>query len=189
MQETWVWSLGREDPLEKGMAIHSSILAWKIPWTVEPGGLQSMELQRIRHDWENNTYTHAHVHFCLSVWATLRIHDNLHKMIDLFIWCSNNTTWSAASMSAVSFPLTLHEHLWQHWASLFTSTSEGALTHLKFSDPSVSGRDLEPAVSQEALMDMSHLAPHEQAWRVGWHKLSIKNLSFRGQKFRLLFPL
>ena len=40
--ETWVWSLGQEDPSEKGMATHSSILAWRIPWTEEPGGLQSM---------------------------------------------------------------------------------------------------------------------------------------------------
>ena len=45
MQETWVPSLGQEDPLEKGMATHSSILAWEIPWTEEPGGLQSMGLQ------------------------------------------------------------------------------------------------------------------------------------------------
>ena len=42
MQETWVQSLGQEDPLEKGTATHSSILAWRTPWTVEPGGLQSM---------------------------------------------------------------------------------------------------------------------------------------------------
>ena len=42
MWKTKVWSLGQEDPLKKGMAIHSGILAWKIPWTVEPGGLQSM---------------------------------------------------------------------------------------------------------------------------------------------------
>ena len=42
MQETWVRSLGQEDPLEKGMATHSSILAWEMPWTEEPGGLQSM---------------------------------------------------------------------------------------------------------------------------------------------------
>ena len=45
VQETWVWSLGQKDPLEKGMATHSSILAWRIPWTEEPGGLQSMRLQ------------------------------------------------------------------------------------------------------------------------------------------------
>ena len=50
MQETWVQSLGQEDPLEKEMATHSSILAWKIPWSEEPDRLQSMGLQRVRHD-------------------------------------------------------------------------------------------------------------------------------------------
>ena len=45
MQETWVQSLGQEDPLEKGMATHSSILAWRISWTEEPGGLEAMGLQ------------------------------------------------------------------------------------------------------------------------------------------------
>ena len=49
MQETQVPPLSQEDPLEKGMATHSSILAWKIPWTKEPSGLQSMGLQRVRH--------------------------------------------------------------------------------------------------------------------------------------------
>ena len=47
MWETWVQSLGQEDPLEKEMATHSSILAWRIPWMEEPGGLQSMGLQRV----------------------------------------------------------------------------------------------------------------------------------------------
>ena len=51
MQLTWVQSLGREDPLEKEMAIHSSTIAWKIPWTDEPGRIQSMGSQRVRHDW------------------------------------------------------------------------------------------------------------------------------------------
>ena len=50
MQETWVQSLGWDDPLEKGMATHSSILAWRIPWTEEPGRLQSMGSQRVGHD-------------------------------------------------------------------------------------------------------------------------------------------
>ena len=50
MQETRVPYLGWKDPLEKGMAIHSSILAWRIPWTEEPGGLQSVGSQRVRHD-------------------------------------------------------------------------------------------------------------------------------------------
>ena len=50
MWETWVQSLGQEDPLEKAMATHSSILAWRIPWTEEPGGLQFMGSQRVRHN-------------------------------------------------------------------------------------------------------------------------------------------
>ena len=50
MQETWVQSLGWKDPVENRMATHSSILAWKIPWTEEPGRLQSMGSQRVRHD-------------------------------------------------------------------------------------------------------------------------------------------
>jgi len=54
MQETWVWSLGREDPLEKEMATHSSTLAWKIPWMEGPGRLQSMGSQRGRYDWETS---------------------------------------------------------------------------------------------------------------------------------------
>ena len=54
MQETWVQSLDREDPLEKGMATQSSILAWRTPWTEEPGGLQFMGSQRVKHDWTTN---------------------------------------------------------------------------------------------------------------------------------------
>ena len=50
MQETRVPSLGREDPLEEGLATHSSTLAWRIPWTEEPGRLQSVRLQRVEHD-------------------------------------------------------------------------------------------------------------------------------------------
>ena len=50
MYEIWVQSLGLEDLLEKGMTTHSSVLVWRIPWTEEPGGLQSIELQRVGHD-------------------------------------------------------------------------------------------------------------------------------------------
>ena len=52
--------LGQEDPLEKGMAIHFNILAWRIPWTEVPDGLQSLELQRVGHDSAINTDTHVH---------------------------------------------------------------------------------------------------------------------------------
>ena len=57
MQDTWVQSLGQEDPLEKGMATHSGILAWKIPWTEEPGKLKSIESPTVRHNWATNTFT------------------------------------------------------------------------------------------------------------------------------------
>ena len=55
MWETQVWSLAWEDPLEKGMATHSSILAWRVSWTEEPGGLQCLGSQNVRHDWKINT--------------------------------------------------------------------------------------------------------------------------------------
>ena len=55
-QETQARSLGQEDPLERGIATHSSILAWRIPWTEEHGKLQSTGLQRVRHDWKTNTF-------------------------------------------------------------------------------------------------------------------------------------
>ena len=60
MQETWVQSMEWEDPLEKGMAIHSSILAWRIPWTEEPGGLQLVGSKRVRYDWATNSSLHWH---------------------------------------------------------------------------------------------------------------------------------
>ena len=59
MQEAWVQSLAGEDPLEEEMATHSCILAWKIKWTEEPGGLQSTGLQKVGHDW---AHTHTHTH-------------------------------------------------------------------------------------------------------------------------------
>ena len=58
LQEIWVWFLGQEDPLEEGMATHSSILAGKIPWTEEPGGLWSMESQRVWSNWAHILNTH-----------------------------------------------------------------------------------------------------------------------------------
>ena len=55
-------NLGQKDALGKGKATHSSILAWRIPWTEEPGGLQSMESQRVGHDSNSQTHTHTHTH-------------------------------------------------------------------------------------------------------------------------------
>ena len=73
MQETRVWYLGQKNLLEKEMATHSSTLAWKIPWTEEPGGLQSMGSQRVRHTWATSLslslhfHIHKHVHNCMLV--------------------------------------------------------------------------------------------------------------------------
>ena len=70
MWETWVRSLDQQDPLEKGMATYSSVLAWRIPWTEEPGGLQSMGSQRVGHDWATNTHTQLiNTHTHTSVWV------------------------------------------------------------------------------------------------------------------------
>ena len=62
-RETWVWSLGWEDPLEEGMAPHSSILARKIPWTEEPGGLQSMGSLRVGHNWATSLSLFTFMHW------------------------------------------------------------------------------------------------------------------------------
>ena len=84
MQETRAWSLGQEDPLEKEMSTHSRTLAWKIPWTEEPGRLQSMGPQRVRHDWATELnwtegiITHTHIHTCIWMytceWVCMCIH-------------------------------------------------------------------------------------------------------------------
>ena len=65
MREIWARSLGQEDPLEKVMATHSSILAWRIPWTEEPGGPQSMRLQRVNMSEWLTPYKVEHLHICL----------------------------------------------------------------------------------------------------------------------------
>ena len=74
IQETWVQSLGWEDSLEKEMATHSSILAWRIPWTEEPGGLQSMGLQRVGHNWATSLsgWDLCWVFVCLFVFPLMR---------------------------------------------------------------------------------------------------------------------
>ena len=68
MQETHIQSLGKEDPLEEEMTTHYSILSQKIPWTEEPGGLRSIDLQRVGHDWWGiYIYTHTHTYTSKNV--------------------------------------------------------------------------------------------------------------------------
>ena len=79
MQETRVWSLGGKDLLEKTMATHSSILAWEIPWTEEPGGLKSMGSQRVRHDW---AHMHARKQIFLKAFRSLqKVKGHLKKIL------------------------------------------------------------------------------------------------------------
>ena len=80
MQETPVQSLGWEDPLEKEMVTHSSTLAWKIPWTKEPGGLWSIGSPRVGHDWVTNTHIYRHTCMCVCMYIHTYscIHTHLH---------------------------------------------------------------------------------------------------------------
>ena len=73
--KTWGRSLPLEDLLKKGMATHSSILTWRIPWTEEPGKLQSIGLQRVRQDWATNTHKHTHTH------THTHIHTHTHARV------------------------------------------------------------------------------------------------------------
>ena len=73
MQETQVWSLGREDPLEKEIATHSSSLAWRIPWTEESGGLQTMGSQRVGHNWPAGHSTAQAYFIILNTWEIPRV--------------------------------------------------------------------------------------------------------------------
>ena len=77
MQETQVWFLGWADPLEEEMAIHSSTMAWKIPWTEEPGRLQSMGLQRVGHDWATSlslSYMCIYMYMCVCAHVCLLLY-------------------------------------------------------------------------------------------------------------------
>ena len=89
VQETRVWALGQEDPLEKEMATHSSVLAWRIPWAEEPGGSQSLGLQRVRHNWATNTFTFSHL--CVyGVEGVLKRLNLLHHLMKRFRTTSVN---------------------------------------------------------------------------------------------------
>ena len=81
MRETRVRSLGREDTLEKETATHSSIHAWKTPWTEEPGGLQSMGSQRVRHDWA----TSLHFTLFLNMHRIYTLHTNIQQSVKIVI--------------------------------------------------------------------------------------------------------
>ena len=89
-QEMWIRTLGWEDSLEEGMATHSSILAWRIPWTEDPGGLQFTESQRVRRDWATNI--RREINLAVTEWkitnSSGRILTNLSALMFTYFWLS-----------------------------------------------------------------------------------------------------
>ena len=94
VSETWVPSLGWEDPPEEGMATLSSILAWRIPWTEEPGGLQSMVLQRVGHDWSTKHNSQHNKCSIRSEYLTYWIWKRRWKSFsEIFLWLMFRKPW------------------------------------------------------------------------------------------------
>ena len=107
VQETRVQSLGWEDPLGKVIASHSSILAWKISWTEEPGGLQSMGSQRVGHNWATNTYSFTRICAIFVNKSYFYQHFNNHQDLLLFCLWVVNVVLCLVTQSC----LTLCEHV------------------------------------------------------------------------------
>ena len=104
MQKTQVRSLGQEEPLEKEMASHFSVLAWRIPWTEEPGGLRSLESQRVRHNWATNT--HKILYVCVCTCTCVQRH---FSHAQLFV-----TLWTIAHQAPLSMGFSRQEY----WSGL-----------------------------------------------------------------------
>ena len=104
--ETWVRSLGWEDPLEKEMVTHSSILAWRIPWTEKPGRLQSTGSQRVGHDW-TTSLTHS-----LTIWLKVK----MYFFFFFNIFLSGSYPWKCLDVRKgwylVLLPLPPHSYIW-----------------------------------------------------------------------------
>ena len=117
MQEIWVWSLGGEDPLEKEMATHSSILAWKTPWTDKPGRLQSMGSQRVRHDWATSFSLFTSTFFEIGMKTDL-FQSRGHCWVFQIYWhieCSSLTAssfriWSSSGKNSITSTSFVHSN-------------------------------------------------------------------------------
>ena len=156
MQETWIWSLGWEDALEEGMATHSSILAWRIPWTEESGRLQSIRLHKVGHNWSSLACTHIYLcsyYFVVSPtslgWMHLRIRlESGSQAVQCLV--ANRTTLLTFTRLCPSFlqtgiiPVGFTVTLWQFEnASLNNWKSQGYLFQKM--------RNLTPVKSQSGL--------------------------------------
>ena len=138
MQETWVQSLGWEDPLEKGMATHSRILAWKIPWTEEPGGLQSMEWQRVGHNWSKLTHMHTFLYSIKLFWRGIEENSRMGKTGEgngnpLQYPCLENPMDRGAWWAAIHGVAELDMTEWLHFHFSLSCIGEGNGNPLKCS--------------------------------------------------------
>ena len=115
MQKTPVWSFGQEDPLEKGMATYFIILAWRIPWTEEPSGLQSMGSQRVRHNWETNIFFHFQ-YSILYIYHIFFIHLSFDEHLDCF--------YVLVIINCVAINIGVHLFFWIMVFSRYTLRSE-----------------------------------------------------------------
>ena len=106
LQEMPVWSLVQEDLLEAGMATHSNILAWRIPWTEKPGGLQSTGLQRVRHDWSDLARTHS---FFVQVLCTRRCSECMTPINFFDLILSSQQPCKEVFLSSLFYK-------WRNWA-------------------------------------------------------------------------
>ena len=132
VQETQIQSLGQEDPLEKGMATHSSILAWKISWTEKPSRLQSMRIQRVTHDWTSNTSLRRRDYYSLNNAGNSSHPDSLwppskNKVISkggLLYPGHHVITCQTVSPETFQGPTSFEVNIWRFGASWFPETNE-----------------------------------------------------------------
>ena len=114
VQEIQVWSLGWEDPMDKGMATHSSILACRIPGTEEPSGLQSMGSQRVRHDWATNAFT-------LNLWMESEYNVLPWIIIILSVFYSKGTMCGVTLALKIELILYSRSSSWEIWLGMSNS--------------------------------------------------------------------
>ena len=128
-QETGIRSLGREDPLEKEMATHSSILAWRTPWTEEPGRLQSMGSQKVRHDWVTNTNWSFTFSLSDSLIANLNTfpRERPHRRSKMVSFHMAGVKRSCHSPSGLPAPT-----LWEHSLHLLVPTPRQIVSRMEF---------------------------------------------------------
>ena len=168
----WVWSVGPEDPLEEGMASHSSILAWRISWTEEPGGLLSTGLQRVRHNWSNSaqhnlkevTPFESQVSLLLNgdnnTWLYL-YNRVLHVKSASFI--SNDTCWGESSLT-----LGCGERVAADSAEVKAGWSQGGWQGGRVGEQAHQERAQALSIRQSVIEKTNHSAAHISAQERQW---------------------